>query len=212
MKNSLCVIMEGILMCAVAIGADDSPVTVSRTGDARRNVIVWMDHRAVHQAEHINSFNSPVLRFAGGALSPEMQPPKVHGFFPFLFLIPGLLPVVVVLLCLPQVGLTDHRQTDEVVLLLLQLLWVKENLKESWAVAFRWMDLSDWLTYRYYSCLFSFFSHFYKYFVWLLSSSSSWVSFFWSSQSDSFGFVELASMIFSQDQLAVLGCFPLLPV
>ncbi|CAM6065642.1 unnamed protein product [Sphagnum tenellum] len=88
----------------VAIGADDSPVTVSRTGDARRNVIVWMDHRAVHQAEHINSFNSPVLRFAGGALSPEMQPPK--------------------------------------------LLWVKENLKESWAVAFRWMDLSDWLTYR----------------------------------------------------------------
>jgi hypothetical protein len=171
-----------------------------------------MDHRAVHQAEHINSFNSPVLRFAGGALSPEMQPPKVHGFSPFLFLIPGPLPVVVVLLCLPQVGLTDHRQTDEVVLLLLQLLWVKENLKESWAVAFRWMDLSDWLTYRYYSCLFSFFSHFYKYFVWLLSSSSSWVSFFWSSQSDSFRFVELASMILSQDQLAVLDCFPLLPV
>ncbi len=82
-KNSLCIIMEVILMCAVAIGADDSPVTVSRTGDARRNVIVWMDHRAVHQAEHINSFNSPVLRFAGGALSPEMQPPKVHGFPPF---------------------------------------------------------------------------------------------------------------------------------
>jgi ribulose kinase len=30
----------------------------------------------------------------------------------------------------------------------MQLLWVKENLKESWAMAFRWMDLSDWLTYR----------------------------------------------------------------
>lgn len=88
----------------VAIGADDSPVTVSLTGDARRNVIVWMDHRAVDQTERINALHSPVLQFVGGAVSPEMQPPK--------------------------------------------LLWVKENLRESWAVAFRWMDLSDWLTYR----------------------------------------------------------------
>ncbi|MCO5571433.1 hypothetical protein L7F22_025173 [Adiantum nelumboides] len=88
----------------VAIDADDSPVTVSLTGDARRNVIVWMDHRATDQADRINAMHSPVLQFVGGALSPEMQPPK--------------------------------------------LLWVKENLKESWAVAFRWMDLSDWLTYR----------------------------------------------------------------
>ncbi|GLJ27150.1 hypothetical protein SUGI_0532280 [Cryptomeria japonica] len=88
----------------VAVGEDDSPVTVSWSGDARRNVIVWMDHRAVEQAERINAYNSPVLQYAGGALSPEMQPPK--------------------------------------------LLWVKENLNESWAVAFRWMDLSDWLTYR----------------------------------------------------------------
>lgn len=31
----------------------------------------------------------------------------------------------------------------------LQLLWVKENLKDSWAMVFRWMDLSDWLSYRY---------------------------------------------------------------
>ncbi|BBN17200.1 D-ribulokinase [Marchantia polymorpha subsp. ruderalis] len=88
----------------VAIGADDSPVSVSWSGDARRNVIVWMDHRAIDQAERINATKSPVLQHVGGALSPEMQPPK--------------------------------------------LLWVKENLKESWAVAFRWMDLSDWLTYR----------------------------------------------------------------
>ncbi|VFQ66135.1 unnamed protein product, partial [Cuscuta campestris] len=28
------------------------------------------------------------------------------------------------------------------------LLWVKENLQESWSMAFRWMDLSDWLSYR----------------------------------------------------------------
>ncbi|GAB4838210.1 hypothetical protein Ancab_027740 [Ancistrocladus abbreviatus] len=88
----------------VAVDADGSPVTVSWSGDSRRNVIVWMDHRAVKQAERINASNSPVLQYCGGSLSPEMQPPK--------------------------------------------LLWVKENLKESWSIAFRWMDLSDWLSYR----------------------------------------------------------------
>ncbi|KAJ6731601.1 RIBULOKINASE [Salix purpurea] len=60
----------------VAVDADGSPVTVSWSGDSRRNVIVWMDHRAVKQAEKINSSNSPVLQYCGGALSPEMEPPK----------------------------------------------------------------------------------------------------------------------------------------
>lgn len=31
----------------------------------------------MNQAERINSFNSPVLQYSGGAVSPEMQPPKV---------------------------------------------------------------------------------------------------------------------------------------
>ncbi|XP_031254384.1 FGGY carbohydrate kinase domain-containing protein [Pistacia vera] len=88
----------------VAVDADGSPVSVSWSGDSRRNIIVWMDHRAVKQAEKINSCNSPVLQYCGGAVSPEMQPPK--------------------------------------------LLWVKENLQESWSMVFRWMDLSDWLSYR----------------------------------------------------------------
>lgn len=61
----------------VAIGTDESPVSVSKTGDARRNVIVWMDHRAEEQAERINASKSPVLQFAGGSLSPEHQAPKV---------------------------------------------------------------------------------------------------------------------------------------
>lgn len=62
---------------AVAVDAEGSPVTVSWSGDSRRNIIVWMDHRAVEQAERINSRNSTVLQYCGGALSPEMQPPKV---------------------------------------------------------------------------------------------------------------------------------------
>lgn len=65
------------MFMAVAVDADGSPVSVSLSGDSRRNVIVWMDHRAVEQAERINSCNSPVLQYCGGALSPEMEPPKV---------------------------------------------------------------------------------------------------------------------------------------
>lgn len=64
-------------MCAVAVDYDGEPVTVSWSGDPRRNVIVWMDHRAVKQAERINSSKSPVLEYCGGAVSPEMEPPKV---------------------------------------------------------------------------------------------------------------------------------------
>ncbi|KAK9931825.1 hypothetical protein M0R45_019085 [Rubus argutus] len=89
----------------VAADADGYPVTVSWIGDLRRNIIVWMDHRAVEQAERINSRNNPVLQYCGGALSPEMQPPKI--------------------------------------------LWVKEDLPESWSMVLRWMNLSDWLSYSH---------------------------------------------------------------
>lgn len=39
---------------------------------------MWMDHRAVKQAERINASNSPVLQYCGGGVSPEMEPPKVR--------------------------------------------------------------------------------------------------------------------------------------
>ncbi|KAI8032583.1 MKI67 FHA domain-interacting nucleolar phosphoprotein [Camellia lanceoleosa] len=61
----------------VAVDSEGSPVSVSWSDDSRRNVIVWMDHRAIKQAERINSSNSTVLQYCGGALSPEMLPPKV---------------------------------------------------------------------------------------------------------------------------------------
>ena len=70
----------------VAVDADGSPVTVSWSGDERRNIIVWMDHRAVKQAERINSIESPVLQYCGGALSPEMQPPKVISLYLNIFI------------------------------------------------------------------------------------------------------------------------------
>ena len=45
--------------------------------DPQRNVVSWQDHRAVKEAAEINSLHHPVLRCVGGALSPEMQPPKL---------------------------------------------------------------------------------------------------------------------------------------
>lgn len=61
----------------VALGEGDAPVTVSPTGDDDRNVIVWMDHRATDQAARINRTGHEVLRYVGGAVSPEMQTPKL---------------------------------------------------------------------------------------------------------------------------------------
>ena len=61
----------------VALASDDSPVTVSPTGRAEQNVIVWMDHRAVAEAEAINQTGHEVLRYVGGSISPEMETPKL---------------------------------------------------------------------------------------------------------------------------------------
>lgn len=61
----------------VALDATDRPVSVSPTGNAAQNVIVWMDHRAIAQAESINQTRHPVLRYVGGVISPEMQTPKL---------------------------------------------------------------------------------------------------------------------------------------
>ena len=61
----------------VALDAADRPVSLSTTGKAARNVIVWMDHRAIAQAGRINATRHPVLRHVGGVISPEMQTPKL---------------------------------------------------------------------------------------------------------------------------------------
>jgi D-ribulokinase len=42
-----------------------------------RDVIVWMDHRAIDQAQRINATGHPVLSYVGGIISPEMETPKL---------------------------------------------------------------------------------------------------------------------------------------
>lgn len=61
----------------VCLDANDRPVTVSPTSRDEQNVVVWMDHRAIPQAELINKTKHAVLRYVGGVISPEMQTPKL---------------------------------------------------------------------------------------------------------------------------------------
>ena len=61
----------------VVLGARDEPITVSPTGHDEQNVIVWMDHRAMAEAYAINEGRHDVLKYVGGAISPEMETPKL---------------------------------------------------------------------------------------------------------------------------------------
>jgi len=88
----------------VAIGKDGRPVTISPSGDDERNVILWADHRAIEQAKRINESHHRVLKYVGGRLSPEQEPPK--------------------------------------------LLWIKENLPQTWRRAGKFFDLADFLSWR----------------------------------------------------------------
>ncbi|TIW51375.1 MAG: ribulokinase, partial [Mesorhizobium sp.] len=88
----------------VVIGDDGEPLPVGRSGDSDRNIIVWMDHRALDQTRRINALRHPVLDYVGGVISPEMETPK--------------------------------------------LLWLKENLPETFAKARHFFDLADYLTWR----------------------------------------------------------------
>ena len=88
----------------VCLDADDKPVTVSPSNRDAQNVIVWMDHRAIPQAEKINQTKHEVLRYVGGVISPEMETPK--------------------------------------------LIWLKQNMPETWKRTARFLDLPDFLTYR----------------------------------------------------------------
>lgn len=61
----------------VVLGAGGQPLPVGPSGQAERNVIVWMDHRAVAQAQRINATGHEVLNYVGGRISPEMETPKL---------------------------------------------------------------------------------------------------------------------------------------
>lgn len=53
------------------------PVTASTTGEDRWDTVLWLDHRARAETEACSASGHPVLDYAGGALSPEMEIPKL---------------------------------------------------------------------------------------------------------------------------------------
>ncbi len=61
----------------VVLDANDKPLPVNDEGDSARNIIVWMDHRAIEETEEINAGGYEVLKYVGGRLSPEMETPKL---------------------------------------------------------------------------------------------------------------------------------------
>lgn len=61
----------------VALDAQGNGLPVGPSEDPSRDVILWMDHRAVEQAERINAGGYAVLDFVGGRMSPEMETPKL---------------------------------------------------------------------------------------------------------------------------------------
>ncbi|PZQ48577.1 MAG: ribulokinase [Rhodovulum sulfidophilum] len=56
-------------------GAESLPV--GDPAHPERDIIVWMDHRALDQAERINAGGHDVLKYVGGRISPEMETPKL---------------------------------------------------------------------------------------------------------------------------------------
>ena len=54
-----------------------APLSVSTTGENRWDTIVWLDHRALAEAEECTATGHKVLDYIGGVMSPEMETPKL---------------------------------------------------------------------------------------------------------------------------------------
>jgi D-ribulokinase len=61
----------------VVVGEGGKSLAVGPSERPERDIIVWMDHRAIGQAQRINAQGHDVLRYVGGRISPEMQTPKL---------------------------------------------------------------------------------------------------------------------------------------
>lgn len=69
--------------CSLAVFAHDTNEPIPVTGpdfanDGNdRNVILWLDHRPLAEADKINATKHNLLRYVGGTMSVEMEIPKV---------------------------------------------------------------------------------------------------------------------------------------
>lgn len=56
---------------------EGAPLSVNRKGDPRWDTIVWLDHRALAEADACTATNHPILAHSGRVMSPEMEMPKL---------------------------------------------------------------------------------------------------------------------------------------
>ena len=56
---------------------DGGQLSVSATGEKRWDTIVWLDHRALAEADECTATGHRVLDYLGGVMSPEMATPKL---------------------------------------------------------------------------------------------------------------------------------------
>jgi FGGY-family pentulose kinase len=64
--------------CSLVVrGADGRQISVSTSGESRWDTIVWLDHRALAEADECTATGHEVLGHIGGVMSPEMQSPKL---------------------------------------------------------------------------------------------------------------------------------------
>jgi len=65
--------------CSLVVNdAAGGPVSVCPDATPQQDVILWMDHRAIDDAEAINATGADVLAHVGGRISPEMEIPKLR--------------------------------------------------------------------------------------------------------------------------------------
>ncbi|TGQ03421.1 ribulokinase, partial [Mesorhizobium sp. M2E.F.Ca.ET.219.01.1.1] len=64
--------------CSLVVrGRDSEQLSVSVTGEKRWDTIVWLDHRAIAEADECTASGHAVLDYIGGVMSPEMATPKL---------------------------------------------------------------------------------------------------------------------------------------
>ncbi|XP_075164682.1 FGGY carbohydrate kinase domain-containing protein [Haematobia irritans] len=61
----------------VILGENGEPLSVSKNREAEQNIILWMDHRAHKETDHINATKHDILKYVGGQVSLEMELPKL---------------------------------------------------------------------------------------------------------------------------------------
>ncbi|TJW93929.1 MAG: ribulokinase, partial [Mesorhizobium sp.] len=64
--------------CSLVVrGKDGGQLSVSVSGERRWDTIVWLDHRAIAEADECTESGHAVLDYIGGVMSPEMETPKL---------------------------------------------------------------------------------------------------------------------------------------